>query len=288
MTGKFSIPNDQANEIYNANKTSTKIVLPFATLPIWWKNGAPAYKPTGGALYFGGWGSTAIDAENTLAEMQIDAMPLGFERQDVTSDTGKDYTAYFNRYVIAAVIARRQRWIEDPETHRKSSKINVLVYLASHDRKEKKYDSWGFGVLSASSWSGVALAAAITEFDRATAASRKEFFSDAAFKNGLPYNYFFAPLGTFQKDPVKELKGKQGSQSPITPCQTLLPEKITEKNLTDWYVGDDLAAIMYDALLNAKEWLDDWKRPENSRSGEAEQTDQVKDFNMHPDDGMPF
>jgi hypothetical protein len=289
----FNIPRDQANAVTAANRSGEGIRLPFAALHLWWKNGDNAYKSQdsktkGTALYFGGWGATADEADTTLSEMGIDTLPAGFtERMNVSARSGNTYDAYFARYIVGAVVARRGKWQKDQQTGKVTSRVNLLVYLASHDRAKKVFEPWGFGILSASGYSGQALNDAVSEFERGTAAARKQYFSNADFKTGLPANYFYAPIGTFGDTPVRVPKGKPGQQSPITPAQVFIPKEISEKNITDWYVGDIIAAVMYDALLNSQEWLDDWNKAAPNKRETEQQTSEVQEY-QNPADDMPF
>lgn len=247
----FDLPQEFVNDMRNT-MSGDKIELPFAAPIFWWLTGKPVNKQVGSSPYFGGWAGTAEDVEDALQVMGT-TLPVAFKRVTLVNNEGKEYDVYGIRSMAVAVIAKRNRWIIDEQSGKGRSHTQVLCYMAEFNKEQKTYIPWGPVVLSAKALSGKALEDALREWDKKTAAVRRQF------ANNLPAWFFYAPVGTFGDKPNTKMVGNGGQQSPITPAQVYTPDEISEAQLKVWFVGADIAAIMADLKAQAKEWLEAWK-----------------------------
>ena len=268
----FNIPQDAMNEMQGAMQ-GERIELPFFAPTVWWMNGQnnqkQLVKVNGPAPYFGGWAANADELE--LAP----DIPPSFVKATLTNRQGQEYDVYTTRLVSVAVIAKRQKWVVD-DTGRGKSHVNLLCYLASAS-KEKGYTPWGPVVLSGKSLSGKKVLDALSDFEKRTRTLRAQ-------AKGIPAWFFYATLGTFGDKPVQEMAGKGDKQSPITPCQVWLPDTITEDNLKSWFVGEDIAAAMMEFKHQAKDWLEDWKKPDQAQQAQPEP--ELTNYTDYPDGPM--
>ena len=243
-------------------KYSDVIQLPFTAPIISWRNGNPAYKPEDGALFFGGWECSADRLDAAYTGDGYPPLSMFGTSRTVVSHERVTYTAYFARFVYALPIITRHRWEFDKRKpdDKGYGHDQILVYLA--DRGKDKLVPWGPAILSATSHSARLLQVAFKEFEKGTAEARKEFAG-----NAKPW-FFYHKLGTFEKEPVEEIVGKE-QKSSITPCHCQLPkDKLTEQYLTALYPGDDILAICVDLRNQAKEWLEAWKSTDQSKKPE--------------------
>jgi hypothetical protein len=271
----FDLPQEFVDGIRNA-MNGDKIELPFAAPILWWLTGKPGYKKDGSSAYFGGWAGTAEDVENAVQAMGV-SLPTAFKRITMVNNEGKEYDVFCTRSAAVAIIAKRTRWIVDEQTQHSRSHTQVLCYMAEFDKEKKAYIPWGPVVLSAKALSGKALEDSFREWDKKTAAARRQYAKN------LPPWFFYAPIGTFGDKPNTKMVGS-GQQSPITPAQVYTPEEIGEAQLTAWFVGPDVAAIMADLKGQAKEWLEAWKVDKKAAVAENASPEAPSNF----DDDVPF
>lgn len=255
MPYNFDLP-PEANEI---TIDSDRITLPFAAPFLWWMNGDNHYKPTkerpqADARYFGGWSSNQDGFDIALADIGRDTAPAGFSLVELVGDEG-DYSAYITRAVSVVPIGKRSRWIKNDEGKSRSH-VQYLCYMAGIETEEnrKLYVPFAPVVLSAKGWSAAALETAFQTWGSKTAKARNEFASKA------PAWFFYAPIGTFGKEPnVKQVGGKQ--KSPITPCSVYVPDDVTADVLQTVFVGDVIAGAMVEYRRLASDWLTAWQQP---------------------------
>jgi hypothetical protein len=251
----FEIPQ----EINEAAKGSLSgqnvgVPLPFAAPEMWWKNGEVALagmKEIKDPRRFGGWGIGKDEIDNM--DSPLPPLPEDWNLFEMTNAKGKSYEAFLVRSAWVAPIARRHGWFT--YEGKSSSRVNYLCYLATI--KDKKVLPWGTVVLSAKSFAGIDLDNRFKEFASKT----------SALRGATSSNFFYTPLGTFgQESKFETRKGKNGSESSVTPCQ-LFENKdgYTVESLKFVFVGSDVAKEMMELKKLASGWLDDWNKKKDDR-----------------------
>lgn len=273
----FNLPQEFLDEMRGAMQDGTRIELPFPAPTVWWLTGDLRNRQIGDAPYFGGWAITADELDDKAAAAGL-GLPSSFTRRTLVNREGQEYEAYTARSIAVAVIAKRKRWVVS-DSGAGRSQVNILAYMGIPGEK-RQLVPWGPVVLSGKSYSGKAIEDSLRQFETATASARR-----TAAKN-MPAWFFYAILGTFEKAPRTEKRGKEGTQSNITPCAVYLPDLVTPEHLPAWYVGPEIAKLMLACKRDAAPWLDDWKeKPE----GAAQQSDGYEPpMNGEPTDEAPF
>lgn len=261
MSNLFELPKEYVDEQRKV-LSGAAVELPFPALHLWWHNGNRQLKVLGEVPFNGGW---AADAE---AYASLDVAPFGFTGPiTLTNREGNDYTAFMARSVAVAVIARRKRWVVDREGKqgvngkpKGRSQVQVLAYAAGLEDagggKGVRYIPWGPVVLSGKGFAGKSIEDALRTFERGTADARR------LYANGYPFSFFYANIGTFGKEPNTQMVGSANQQSPITPCEVHVPDPVVEDHLKAWFVGGDIAAVMMTYKAQAREWLEEWEKPD--------------------------
>jgi hypothetical protein len=247
----FAVPQEFQDELKGGMNDKSGIKLPFPAPTLYWYNGKTEFMTVNEITdprRFGGWGVSKEDIDN----LGVAPSPA-WKLHDLTNKDAKQYQAYLFRTAWVAPIARRSAWFENEGASAKSS-LNILAYLALRNA-EGKFMPYGAVVLSAKSYTGLALEKCLKEFATKTADIRGET---------LP-NFFFTPIGTFGKDPIfKDNTGKSGKKSSVTDPQLYRPDSgYNEDFMTACFapnVGANILADMASYKKQATEWLDDWNK----------------------------
>lgn len=228
--------------------------LPFPAPWCRWMNGKPAAAEAGDARYYGGW-EIGIEGTNGLAEAMntyaMETLPFGWKEITNHSQDGSAYASVVSRVGIFVLIGKRMRWQVNPETGGKSSTAHWLTLLSTLDAKSKVYSAMFPVVITAKGYSSKYVEDAMTAFGAATAAMRREV------ANNAPPFLFYHPLGTNGQEPVTKMVGK-GQQSPITPCDVIVPANIDRAYIERAFIGQAVADTCAGYLEEAAEWLTAW------------------------------
>jgi hypothetical protein len=257
----FAVPSEYQEEMKGSMSDNSGIKLPFPAPTLYWFNGKTDFKDVAeikDPRRFGGWGVSKEDLD-TLGVQPSPAWVL----HNLTNKEGKSYQAYLFRSAWVAPIARRSAWFENDGRARSS--LNILAYLALRN-KEGKFLPYGPVVLSAKSFTGLAIEKCFKDFGVKTADVRGET---------LP-NFFFTPIGTYGDEPkFSSNKGKSGKESSVTDPQLYVPANgYDEAFLQSVFVpniGSEILADMANYKRQAKEWLADW----NDRKGKTAEAQPV-------------
>jgi hypothetical protein len=182
------------------------IRLPFPHAQFRWHNGGEALQPLTKAglplmRHFGGWASIGnADDVKGVAESYGAKLPAYLVRDTLTSDDGKEYSAYVTRYVIVVPVVRRISWY-NPTTKMRYSKPTkgastrrqVLGLLGESLKTQN--GSVAFSplfpvVLNCKSYSGTYFDDAMNEWDRATREARKALHVSSPFPFWQAYGSF--------------------------------------------------------------------------------------------------
>jgi hypothetical protein len=264
---QFLIPQEYQEELKGAMSDQSGIKLPFPAPTLYWYNGKTEFmtvEEITDARRFGGWGVSKEDIDN----LGVAPSPA-WKLHDLTNKDAKQYQAYLFRTVWVAPIARRSAWFEN-EGSSKSS-LNILAYLALRNA-EGKFLPYGAVVLSAKSYTGVALDKCFKEFASKT----------APFRGDTLPNFFFTPIGTFGKTPIfKYNTGKGGKKTSVTDPQLYIPEGgYNEEFLTACFapnVGSEVIGQMREFKKQASEWLDDWNKRKDTKQEQQPVTQESAD-----------
>lgn len=292
-----------ASKAFSNSTAGDAAALPFTAPLLRWMNGQTAYKPTGGAPYWGGWFVDQSQFEAAIDEYGTQ-MPSTFKLYDnMSNKEGKEYAGYGALSVPVAIFARRFKWSVDPNRPGDKGRGHVQylgymaqVMLGGPEGKTRMYVPVMPIILSAKSYSAKFLQDAIRKVESQTRSVRNKEFS------GLSHSMFYFSLGVFPprpekgKEPPKPdqiMVGPKGAQSPVTVCQAWLPEgEIGADTMASWFVGKEIAEVMLDYLTQAKPWLDAWNNLPKGKQPAGEEIaeeDGAGDGNPYPDqDGIPF
>lgn len=249
--------------IQNSMSDEGAIRLPFPVFTANIINGDPQkvdLKANGDPRLFGGF---KFSADKNDVEIAPDNnLPSGYKLVDVWSkDKGKFYKAYLGRHLYVAPIARRFGWFHNDKKGTNSSAVQVLCLMAN--KVDAGLSVCGVVILSAGSYSGVALDKAFQRFDQATRKQRAEL-------GNIPAHYFWRKIGTMGADIQQVMRGKT-EKSPITPvylfgddpeCKTAIDKLAgvyTTALVEKTYVGEAVADKMTEIYSKSGEWLSDWK-----------------------------
>jgi hypothetical protein len=285
MTIQFD-PN-VANKIKAGLQTGEAVELPFPVVYLWVINGLPSYKQQAAsapALYYGGW---ACKQEQALEVAQASglAIPDDWVESAIALKDG-EYEGYTTRSIMVAPFGKRESWLLDGRRHAQYVEggrrhVQYLAYMA--ELRDKTLIPWGPVVFSGKGYQARYLNDAIIAWEKATAQARMKLAP------GIPAAFFWMALGTFGKERQAVSVGKPGAQSPITPITTYIPaDGISPEVLERRYIGSEIAAIMADKAEEATEWLNAWKKPAETETGNGGPEDDF--FVGTPPDSMdiPF
>lgn len=256
----FTVPAEYQDEMKGAMSDNSGIKLPFPAPVLYWYNGKTDFKNVAEITdprRFGGWGVSKEDLDN----LGIAPSPA-WKLHDLTNKESKSYQAYLFRSAWIAPIARRSAWFENEGKSRSS--VNILAYLALRNA-EGKFLPYGAVVLSAKSFTGIALEKCFKEFTSKTADLRGDT---------LP-NFFFTPIGTYGAEPkFTSNKGKGGKESSVTDPQLGQPDAgFTKDFMHNAFVGNvnpEIFGQMASFKKQAAEWLDDWNKRKDSKFADAQ------------------
>lgn len=252
--------------------TEEGIRLPFPVAVLRWLNGDARNKKAADPTYFGGWACSADSMDDLVAQAGI-GIHSSFVKADLVNNDGKEYQAYISRSITVAVCAKRKQWTD------KGSHVQLLALAAELNAEKKVFSAWAPVMLTAKGYSAKFIEDALSTWDSATAAGRREF------ANGLTSNFFWAAIGTFGTEPIFESVGK-AQKSTITPCKCWLPKEINDAIITRHFVEEENMKRMAELVQLSEEWRKAW-------AGKGTQTPGAPDNFAEPGadinvDDMPF
>ena len=238
------------------------VELPFIAPLFWALNGTPQHKaqlamPGGApALYYGGWMCEREDLDEAVQAGGGTALP-GLIPTDFVNREGKELPCYSTRRLILAPIGVRSSWVlrgtRSPNYLAGARQhAQVLVLLANSPDEGKTYQPWGPAVLTAKGYQAQSILDGLKAWNRHTQAWR------STHAPNTPAWAFYLGLGSFGDAPKTRMVGKSGAQSPITPLEAYLPEKLSDEMMKKLFAGRDTARRMADLARLASEWLHDW------------------------------
>lgn len=265
------------NELANPLQTGDFVELPFYAPYLWVLNGKANLKNPQDKFnvpFFGGFAVSRDDFELAVTEY---GNPGNFVFYTMVNQEGKEYEIYASRAVAVAPIVTRERWIEG------RGHVQVLAYAGM--RGENGYFApWGPVVLTAKSYTAKFLRDSLKEWESFTAKARREFAPS------YPANLFYCFVGTFGER--KQIMVGKGSQSPITPINLYKGNngQCTQEMLQANFVGMDVVHLMKSLKEQAKEWVEDWKKPAKTEMASVPEFVEDDGFTARnaPLDEMPF
>ncbi len=279
----ITIDADLAKKLELGMKSGEAIELPFPVVYAWALSGQASYKSQGGAQYYGGWACKAGDMQALCEAVNIN-IPSGWTPATVVTKDGDEFEAYITRLAIVAPIAKRISWLYDGKRYPDYVEggrrhLQVLAYLTEQlgEKGSYTYEPWGPVVLTAKGHQARFVLESFSKWEKATAQIRSKI------ARGVPAWCFYLALGTFGKERLVTNVGKPGAQSPITPINAYIPEKLTEETVAGLFVGHEVARVMVDYQASAAEWLSAWKQAEAGQNGAAPVEDE---FFTPPDAGV--
>jgi hypothetical protein len=245
--------------------------LPFPVAVMSWRNGKAGFKKAADMTYFGGWAASEESMNDLVAQSGI-GQHSSFVLTSLVNNDGGEYLAYISRSITVAVCAKRKQWIEGKGGH-----VQILALAAELNQDKKSFTAWAPVMLTAKGYSALRIENALSQWDSATATSRREF------ANGMPSQFFWTAIGTFGADPIFESVGKE-QKSTITPCKLWLPKEFNEAIITRHFVGKENMQKMADLAKQSEEWRKAWATkgdktnvPDNFAGQEAESQPAVSD-----------
>lgn len=246
--------------------TEEGVRLPFPVAVLRWLNGDARNKKAADPTYFGGWAVSSDNMEDLIAQSGVGLHASFFEAELVNND-GKEYKAYIARSITVAVCAKRTQWIKGKGSH-----MQILALAAELNQDKKAFTAWAPVMLTAKGYSAKNINDALSKWDSATSAARREFAS------GMPSQFFWAAIGTFGQEPIFESVGKT-QKSTITPCDAWLPKEFNDAIITRHFVGEENMKRMAELTKLSEEWRKAWaskegdktEAPDNLAQGEESQ-----------------
>jgi hypothetical protein len=263
----FEVDAETAAALNQGMNLRTNIELPFKAPVFWWRNGAANMRALANqapALFFGGWETDQEVFDEATQEYGAYNNET-WAACDMTSKDGKDYTAYTVRGLVVAPISYRAAWfIKDRATGVTTRFTDwvagarhqtQMLALLGHKNEEGMNIPWGPVVLSAKGYQAQYLLKAAKDWAKIIQKGRNQYAPQ------VPVWGFWMALGTWGNQPIIEMAGKAGAQSPITPIKlAAAPATIDVDFLKRLFVGRDGLTLMRYHLEEAKEWLDAWKQ----------------------------
>lgn len=224
--------------------TEEGVRLPFPVAVMRWNNGDARNKKSADPTYFGGWAVSSDNMDELIAQMGI-GVHSSFVKTSLVNNDGKEYEAYISRTVTVAVCAKRKQWGD------KGSHVQIVALAAELTADKKSFSNWAPVMLTAKGYSAKFMEDALSQWDSATAAARREF------AQGMPSQFFWAVIGTFGTEPVFESVGK-AQKSTITPCKLWLPKEFNDAIITRHFVGKENMAKMAELSKLSEDWRKAW------------------------------
>ena len=266
------------NDLMNPLQTGDFVELPFYAPYLWVLNGKANLKNPQDKInvpYFGGFAVSKDDFELAVTEY---GNPGNFTFYTMVNQEGKEYESYAVRALPIAPIVTRERWVEG------RGHVQILA-VAAMRADDGHFAYWAPVVLTAKSYTAKFLRDSLKEWERFTAKARREFAP------GYPANLFYSPVGTFGSERKQQMVGK-GSQSPITPIGLYKGKdgQCTQEMLQANFVGMDVVHLMKSLKEQAREWVDDWKKPAKTETVSVPEFVEDDGFTTRnaPLDEMPF
>jgi hypothetical protein len=255
----ISLDPGLAKKIEQGMHVGESAELPFPVVYIWALNGQASYKTQGGALYFGGWACKSPDLHQVIEQQEL-ALPLNWNAVTISSRDGGEFEAYTTRHIVVAPVGKRLSWLHEGRRYATyidggRRHLQVLAYLADvhNEGKVKEIKPWGPVVLTAKGYQARNLLDAFTKWEKVTSPLRQKIAP------GVPAWCFYMSIGTFGKERQPVNVGKPGTQSPITPITTFIPEHLNPELVESLFVGNQVASKMVALQEQATEWLNAWK-----------------------------
>jgi len=272
--------NNLSNK-YDPFSTTGTVELDFPVFRVYWKNGSSAHAPEQGVAYYGGWCADKVKAEEALAAMGND-IPAGFKALTMKNRQGKAYEVLASRQVTVAPFLKRVGWFTNDQG-RKYSAHQILAYAAAPDPKTKTFTPWGLVLLTGSSFSGLAVIIALSQWKRKIAPVITDH-------DKFPIWAHWVTLGTMRADIYTEQRGKGANTSPITPCEFYLrddkiplPEFVAKR-----FIGSDLMAQCAEYRQLSLAWAEYWNEREDAQAEGKETGPMQPPDNYPPEDTVPF
>jgi len=232
------------------------LTLPFTAPMVVWHGGDPQFASNPGAsgvLHFGGWKIDTQEYESV--DPPVDGTPK-LHPETFHSDSGA-YDVMATRELFLAPFGKRECF--DQEKRR--SRLHVLAYSGIYSKEESRIVPWTPVWIATTSYHGVSLKNAISQFASRTSRARREHAKN------LPPTAFWHRLGTFGDELKREKRGSN-IQNWITPVQVQMMDNIDLDWLTRAYVGKETLEEMLDLLKQAEQWLKAWDNiPESTQAG---------------------
>ena len=246
-------------QLREAERGSEGVKLPFPVLNTWVYNGRAANKrdaQTAPLLYFGGW---ATDDGELGKLVQSGDVPSDLDKWVAFEDTGKKGNTWGGRgtrYITAAFIASRARWINSD-----GSKAGPQYDEAKGLKRQHKHyltllyinaKPWAYAVLSAKGYQTSEIDNSIKAWAAAIAPHRAALNATA-----LPLSAFALTIGTFGPEPHYKEVGKGTNKSIITPMEAgLLPD--SAEKVAQRFITAPLMRQNNERLTAAADWLAAW------------------------------
>lgn len=258
-------------QLSDAERGGEGVKLPFPVLNAWVYNGKAANKrdaQTIPVLYFGGW---ATDNDELGKLVLNGSVPTDLDKWggfEGAGTKGNTWNGRGTRYITAAFIASRARWIgQDGKAGPHFDKAQGLT------RQHKQYltmlyvnaKPWAYAVLSAKGWQTSNVDNAIKAWAAAIAPHRAAL--NAAT---LPLSAFALTVGTFGPEPHFKEVGSGNSKSVITPMEAgLLPD--SAEKVAQRFIGAPLMRQNAERLAQAAEWLTAWGKGKDTAAAELDE-----------------
>lgn len=274
---------------YKSNKydpfaSEGKIELSFPALALWWKNGNGRVIPSEldevaktelrkklGVTYYGGWCAHKSKADESLKDMGAVMLP-GFSLVTMEGKEGA-YDAYSARQITIVPLLKRIGWFKnqnDPTGKKQTSRHEILCYIATMNMQQKTFNPWGIGVISGSSFSGLAIINALSTWKRKI---------ERLCSEEHPAWAHWVTIGTMRPNIYTEMRGKGNLTSPITPCEFYFPpEGPIEEFVSKRFIGTDLMGKCMNIREESQAWAEYWNERTEAMSTEQAGPDAPDNF----------
>lgn len=253
----FSFPQEAAEAIRNSDQTM--VGLPFETYVWFVKNGRPNAKASGGVSYTGGFASSSFpEAAFQVTDVRGETYNLGDDLEPLMvsnlNTQGQAYDTIDLQTVVITPIAYRKRWHEG----RSHAQVLCLQNLPSPDKNGDNIVV--YAMLSARGFQSSILLDEISKVASNSNNERRDLGNPPAnffwHRVGMPTNPEFKPVG-------------KGATSIITPVKAAL----LETNITDAYIGDEMARLIGETVLMDEviAWRDAWKEEKGGSPTKTEE-----------------
>lgn len=265
---------------------------------IQWHYGDPKLKKYGGMDYQGGFFASEAYAP--------DLTPYGWEKTTWTHQDGSETEGYYIRDIQVALVRSRRRWEVSNGKERGNyawndwDKAKAAQGSASgrqhHLMVIKGLEELGPFVLTVKGVAGMYLdgtsriKGAISEFDKIVVRAANDMVKAKGSNKSFPRRAFWLTVGAARDGegfPVFTEFGQGNDKSHLVmPVALGLPEKSSEVDLNEYYVGDELLKPFEEIYKEHDEWATAWneiepgsseeRAEENEAQAEVEELDEVK------------